>query len=80
MEDSREKLTRVSLENERKEAEDRDFPSSPVVKTSSFQCRGCRFAPLSGTKIPPACAVWQKKNKEVKLYVETAFKKFQVEK
>ena len=63
MEDSREKLTRVSLENERKETEDRDFPSSPVVKTSSFQSRGCRFDPLSGTKIPPACAVWQKKKK-----------------
>ena len=22
-----------------------DFPGSPVVKTLSFQCRGCRFYP-----------------------------------
>ena len=82
MEDSKEKLTRVSLENERKETEDTDFPSSPVVKTSSFQSRGCRSDPLSGAKIPPACAVWQKKKKlkKVKLYIETAFKKSQVEK
>ena len=31
-----------------------DFPGGPVVKTPCFQCRGCRFHPWSGTRIPHA--------------------------
>ena len=25
-----------------------DFPGSPVVKTPSFQCKGCEFSPWLG--------------------------------
>ena len=32
----------------------RDFPGSPVVKTLRFHCRGRRFKPGWGTKIPHA--------------------------
>ena len=28
------------------------FPGGPVFKTLSFHCRGCRFDPCLGTKIP----------------------------
>ena len=28
------------------------FPGGPVFKTLSFHCRGCRFDPCMGTKIP----------------------------
>ena len=30
------------------------FPNGPAVKTPSFHCRGHRFKPWSGTKIPHA--------------------------
>ena len=30
----------------------KDFPGSPVVKTSRFQCKGHRFHHVQGTKIP----------------------------
>ena len=33
-----------------------DFPGSPEVTTPSFQCKGRRFNPWSGTKIPHA--IW----------------------
>jgi len=32
----------------------RDFPGSPVVKTSHFSCCGQASMPGQGTKIPPA--------------------------
>ena len=31
-----------------KKSDLRDFPGGPVVKTPSFQCRGCGFGPWSG--------------------------------
>ena len=36
-----------------------DFPGGPVVKTLSFQCKGCRFNPWSGN-YDPMC--WQNNN------------------
>ena len=38
-----------------------DFPGSPDVTTLSFQCKGRRFDPWSGTKIPHAAWHGQKK-------------------
>ena len=34
----------------------RDFPGGPVAKTPCSQCRGPRFDPWSGNKIPHAAA------------------------
>ena len=42
-----------------------DFPGSPVVTTPSFQCKGRRFDPWSGTKIPHA--TWHGQSKTVSL-------------
>ena len=35
----------------------------PVVKTPSFQSKGCGFNPWSGNQNPTCCAVWPKKYK-----------------
>ena len=45
----------------KKNSMDRDFPGGPVIKTLSFHCRGHRFNPGRGTKIPTCCGVGKKK-------------------
>ena len=40
---------------------DRDFPGDPVIKTLSFHCKGHRFNPGRGTKIPTCRGVGKKK-------------------
>ena len=40
------------------------FPSSPVVKTPCFQCRGCRFDPWSGNSDPTHLKVQSKKKRK----------------
>ena len=44
----------------------RDFPGSPVVKTSQFQCRGHGFSPDQGSEIPHA--LWPKRKRESVIY------------
>ena len=44
-----------------------DFPGSPVVKTPNFQCRGHKFNPCLGTKIPYAALCSQKEKKSLTL-------------
>ena len=41
----------------------RDFPSSPVVKTPCFHCRGHGFDPWSGNSDPTHCVMWPDKKK-----------------
>ena len=45
----------------KKNSMDRDFHGGPVIKTLSFHCRGHRFNPGRGTKIPTCCGVGKKK-------------------
>ena len=40
------------------------FPGGPVFKTLSFHCRGCRFDPCLGTKIPRGQKIERKKSQE----------------
>ena len=42
-----------------------DFPGSSVVKTSCFQCRGYRFTPDWGARIPHAVCHGKKKNNKL---------------
>ena len=41
-----------------------DFPSSPVVKTPGFQCRGHKFNPCLGNENPTCCIVQPKRKKK----------------
>ena len=41
----------------------RDNLGSPVVKTPSFQCRGCGFNPWLEDKDPTCCKAWPEKKK-----------------
>ena len=40
----------------------RDFPSSPVVRTRCFHCRGLGLIPGQGTKVPQA--LWRSQEKK----------------
>ena len=40
-----------------------DFTGSPVIKTLSFQSRGCRFNAWSGN-YDPVCQAWPEKKKK----------------
>lgn len=43
----------------------RDFPGTPCrVKTLHFHCRGYKFGPWLGYKIPHAVVAWPKKKKK----------------
>ena len=48
-----------------KNENERNFPGGPVVKTSYFQCRGCRFNPWLGNQ-DPACCILEPKIKGTK--------------
>ena len=41
-----------------------DFPSSPVIRTLHFHCKGCEFNPWTGNNI--LHTVWHGQNKHTK--------------
>lgn len=45
---------RIVAENDRKWTKQACFPAGPVVKTPRSYCKGCRFDPDQGSKIPHA--------------------------
>ena len=55
---------------EGQEAEPRDFPGGPVVKTPHFQCKGMGSISGQGTKIPHAMWQGQSIKKKKKSYLK----------
>ena len=52
--------------HEFKKNSQRDFPSSPVVRTPHCRCQGPGFDPWSGNKDPTRRAAWPKEKKRKK--------------
>ena len=56
-----------SKETHEFQKEKQELPWHPVVKTLRFHCRGHKFGPWLGYKIPHAVVAWPKKKRKIRV-------------